>query len=401
MKLFRNLLLAASFLGATSAVADAPRVFVNVEAYAAGSVKWLLSNAQICGAHIVFAWRAIDNGSGAYDWSSVDNMIKPWISAGKKVGISFVGVDEVFQQEGQSNTTVLATPDYVMKQVDVINCPAITRHVMSALKDMPPTPVYWEPGYVQNWKKFIQAAIVKYESNPGVAYLRFGIGAADETFPMTSTGVSPECTAAWSAHGMGYQTWLKYAIDLIDYVGLLHPTVPISFDMNQLAWQTSNLQFATAISAEAAKYHFLVGNEGFSGRESDWNALYSTRRQQTQTYAQTLNPAVQQGVYGGDIFPSIVQAGQGLGIQVYEINPAEWRTPADAAAIAALGTPQTCQITRDWSSVATTGAVPARAAGAAIRMGLAAASTSDRSGSAFRGRRRNDPSGSKKPSWGF
>jgi hypothetical protein len=76
------------------------------------------------------------------------------------VGISFVGVDEVFQQEGQSNTTVLATPDYVMKQVDVINCPAITRRVMRALKDVPPTPVYWEPGYVKNWKKFIQAAIV-------------------------------------------------------------------------------------------------------------------------------------------------------------------------------------------------------------------------------------------------
>ena len=96
--------------------------FLHMQAYGVSKWTWLASYAQPCGAHIIFPWRPIDNGSGVYDWSSVEAGIKPWAAAGKKVGLRFAGVDEILEDEGPGNTTLLATPDYVMKQVDVVTC---------------------------------------------------------------------------------------------------------------------------------------------------------------------------------------------------------------------------------------------------------------------------------------
>jgi hypothetical protein len=114
----RKILAAGLFLAAVStASADStPRIFVHMMHYEADRWGWLTKNEQICGAHIVLPWRPIDNGSGAYDWSSVEKRIAPWAAAGKTVGLTFAGVDEGLDQEGPGNTTLLATPDYVMKR---------------------------------------------------------------------------------------------------------------------------------------------------------------------------------------------------------------------------------------------------------------------------------------------
>jgi hypothetical protein len=330
---------------------------------ASATDEWshLSSNPQICGAQIIFPWRPIDDGSGTYDWSSVEGKITPWASAGKKVGLTFVGVDEVFEHEGRGNTTLLATPDYVMKQVDVVTCAPPTKRDTGDVKHVPPTPVYWEAGYAENWKKFIKAAILKYQDDPRIAYLKFGIGAADETFPMTAASNEPSCVERWNQKGMSYDTWLAYALSIIDYVGSLHPRIAIAFDMNRIGvWDTGTDGFAEAISARAAKYRFLVGNEGFNGFDPKWNALYKERRRITQLYMQTNSPQFQQLKHPGS-FPTMLKSAQALGIQVYELYPREFEMayrpnrkvdPAESASIRAaiesLGTPKSCEIDPNW-----------------------------------------------------
>ena len=355
-------LLAALATGAAAADST-PRIYVNAMASEIDKWSWLTSITQICGAHIVFPWRPIDNGSGVYDWSSVEQKIAPWVSAGKKVALSFAGADAIYQQEGQDNTTLLATPDYVMQQVDVIRCSARTTST-GAIKKVPPTPVYWEPGYAENWKKFIRAAIERYQDDPRVAYLRFGVGAADESFPMTHAGSEPTCVAEWNAHGMSYQTWLTHALSIIDFIGALKPRIPIGFDMNKLGrWDQRPLGFASATSAEAAKFGFLVGNEGFSGQDADWNALYRERRRQTQTYMQALTPQDQNQRYPRGILPTILQNAHDLGIQLYELAPREYKIayrPSGSVsqdqsatvrpALEAVGRPESCTIDPTWQS---------------------------------------------------
>ena len=65
-----------------------------------------------------------------------------------------------------------------MKQVHVVTCAPTTIKRLGGVftKDVPPTPVYWEPGYANNWKKFIRAAIEKYRDDPRAASLQIGTG---------------------------------------------------------------------------------------------------------------------------------------------------------------------------------------------------------------------------------
>ena len=102
----RAMLAAGLFLAAlsTASANSTPLIFVHMHAHAISKWDWLTANEQLCGAHIVFPWRPIDNGSGAYDWSSVKKAIAPWAKAGKQVGLTFAGVDETFGAEGATNT---------------------------------------------------------------------------------------------------------------------------------------------------------------------------------------------------------------------------------------------------------------------------------------------------------
>jgi hypothetical protein len=118
--------------------------------------------------------------------------------------------------------------------------------------------------------------------------------------------------------------------------------------------------FAEAISARAAKYGFLVGNEGFNGFDPYWNALYEKRRRETQLYMQTNSPQFQQMKHPGS-FPVMLKNAKDLGIQVYELYPREFQiayspnrkvSPTESAhvraALESLGTPSSCKIDPKW-----------------------------------------------------
>ncbi len=242
-----------------------------------------------------------------------------------------------------------------MKQVDVITCKptTVSGH---GIKNVPPTPVYWEPGYHDNWEKFIQAAITKYQDDPRIAYMRFGTGAGGESGPMVGVSSQEACQDAWESRGMSYTRWLNNALSIIDFVGSLHPYVPITFGVNKLeVWDLGHLALAASMSAEAAKFCFLVGNAGFSGADTDWNALYQTHS--PATYMQMANPHITD-----DLFPTYLQNAKPDGIQVYELYPDDYQIaynpPAGASstlitqfrtALNAVGMPLSCSINPLWS----------------------------------------------------
>jgi hypothetical protein len=223
----------------------------------------------------------------------------------------------------ESATTLLATPDYVMNSgVNVVTCPAttITKHDGTTIgKDVPATPVYWEPGYANNWKAFIKAAITKYQGDPRISYIRFGTGAGGESGIMVGADSSQTCLSNWNAVGMNYTTWLNYTKSIVDYVASLRPGIPISFGVNDLGyWDQGTLGFAYALGAEAAKYRFNVGNSGYDGFTSSWNKLYQVMRLQTVTHMQTANPQLT-----GKL-PTILQDAGKLSMQVYELYPDDY-----------------------------------------------------------------------------
>ncbi len=147
---------------------------------------------------------------------------------------------------------------------------------------------------------------------------------------------------------MGYSRWLSYTTSVVDYIGSLHPHAPIFIAVNKLgAWDEGDLGFAHALSAEAAKFGFLVGNAGFNGRSADWNAIYAAHR--PLTYMQMANPQIASGK-----FVPFLQNAAPLGIQVYELYARDYKAAyveGDAsirAALEAVGTPSSCKITAHW-----------------------------------------------------
>ena len=168
------------------------------------SVQTAIQNAPtVCGGNIFVVWSQIDSGNGQYNWSPVDTLMAPWIAAGKSVNLIVWGVSD-----SSSND---ATPAYVLSD------PAYQS--VSCANEGTPTlysyPVYYSPGYKNNYKTFIQAVLNRYAGNPGVGYIRFGISRGGEAFPT--------CLTQMMALG-GYSTiaqfdaeWESYITEMTDF----------------------------------------------------------------------------------------------------------------------------------------------------------------------------------------
>lgn len=139
-----------------------------------------------------------------------------------------------------------------MKQVDVVKCdPTYIRKSGGTIytEDVPPTQVYWEAGYHDNWKKFIKAAILKYQDDPRIAYMRFGTGVSGESDQVVGASNEPSCVTAWNSYGMSYSRWLANALSIVDYIASLNPHIPITVGVNDIGvWDKGDLGFATALA---------------------------------------------------------------------------------------------------------------------------------------------------------
>ncbi len=108
--------------------------------------KYLLHNPVVCGANIYVVWSQVDRGPGAsprYDWTSVDERMKPWVSAGKIVNLV------VWAVKPMGNGS--ATPDFIWSKVPSVECPHFSR-----------APVFWDKNFVTSYQTFMSAVMQKY-----------------------------------------------------------------------------------------------------------------------------------------------------------------------------------------------------------------------------------------------
>jgi hypothetical protein len=283
--------------------------------------QYIISDPHVTGAQLVVPWSAVDQGNGKYDWDFVERAMAPWVKAGKVAGLSFYGAElrTTWNFDG-----VPATPKYVLDQVDSIRCN------VSGQPYLPNVPVYFEAPFVGNYKKLISAAVRHYEGDARVSYIRFGLGAGDESFPASNLDKDPDCAAAWTKHGLTYDQWLSYSVDLIDHLGGLKPKTRIfvpfnnvgSLDRRQIGGDN---EFAKRIAGEAAKYGFTIGNEGF-GLNYKFNELYKQFVSKTPLYMQTGSVA---RINDNDRFPSILATARSLQIKTFELYVAAWLIASD------------------------------------------------------------------------
>ena len=202
--------------------------------------RFLLHNPVVCGFNTYLVWNEIDRGPGAnprYDFSKVDEQIKPWIKAGKQVNL-------ISWATGYGGRRRL-TPDYVFKQVQSVSCEKAGE-----------VPVFWEKGFMENYQQFMAAILQHYGNNPSIGYIRFGLGLGGETFPA--------CMWAMKSKGFTPERWKRYLFDMLDYEGSLNSPKQLMVGINALPGPNRDFDLPDAVARRAIQNKIAIGSQGLS-----------------------------------------------------------------------------------------------------------------------------------------
>ncbi|HET6275692.1 MAG TPA: hypothetical protein VFE16_07160 [Candidatus Cybelea sp.] len=300
-------------------------------------LKYLTKDSNLCGASIVVLWSGIDKGPSAspqYDFDPIDRAIQPWIAAKKIVNLLLVGTDEVGETDN-------ATPPWVLaqtgpNQVDLVPCPDPGGGAAG-----PPTPVYWEQGYLTPWHKFISAVIEHYGKNPNVGYMRFGLGAGAEDFPQH--GADGNCFPAWQKYGLSAKSWARYSARLTGFIAATvrrrDATVQQMVALNPFNDPSQPFDVQNEVAKVAAANGVGFGTEnlgsGQYGRVVEkctpkeyWCEAFATHAGQVPLEFQPINFTLQPGTHIAPL-PKLLAYAIYNSAQVFEIYPQDWLTADD------------------------------------------------------------------------
>jgi len=132
-----------------------------------------LTNPYICGVQLTYEWRQLEPTEGNFQWSIIDEDIKPWADAGKKVWIEVITANK-----RGSEVQPRGFPDWIT----LYNVPIVGYYH----EDPPGTqrgryPVFWNSTYQALWEKFVAAFAAKYDGNRNIEFIAVtGYSAGDE-----------------------------------------------------------------------------------------------------------------------------------------------------------------------------------------------------------------------------
>jgi hypothetical protein len=203
--------------------------------------QYLLHNPVVCGANFYLVWSEVDRGPGAnprYDWSHVEDQMRPWVQAGKMVNL--IGWATGYDPHAS------ATPSYVLSKVDGVECEHFGR-----------VPAFWEKDFVTNYQAFMAAAVQHFGNNPNIGYIRFGLGGGGETFP-------PCYFAFKNKMGLNSGMWTKYILSMLDFQKSLNSPKTLMVGINTFPGPNQDVEFPTAVARRAIQNGMAIGNQGWS-----------------------------------------------------------------------------------------------------------------------------------------
>lgn len=116
---------------------------------------WVWASDWIAGAALRWHWRILEPREGEYNWSSIDGEIAKAAASGKVVTIRIWGGAH-------------GTPGWVYKAGAQSYEWTVGQDVAFNKGQILKAPIPWDPVWLQEWKRFIQALGKKYNSNPHV-----------------------------------------------------------------------------------------------------------------------------------------------------------------------------------------------------------------------------------------
>jgi hypothetical protein len=301
------------------AVPDGPHglfaiIFPNVKLQEKAE-HFLLHNPVVCGANMFLIWNEIDRGPGAkprYDFSKVEEQIKPWIKAGKEVNL-------VSWATGYGGRRRL-TPDYVFKQVQTVSC-----------ENAGEVPVFWEKGFMENYQQFMAAIVQHFGNNSSVGYIRFGLGLGGETFPA--------CMWAMKSKGFTPERWKRYLFDMLDYEASLNSPKQLMVGINSLPGP-QNFDLPDSVARRAIHNKIAIGSQGLSIEDAradqagspcavDWCHMFREATGKVPLELQTVKQSNPDGSGRVGSMVEILPFALKLRVQIFEIYVQDWMVAYD------------------------------------------------------------------------
>ena len=203
-----------------------------------------MSNPIVTGANFSVSWSEVDKGPGAspqYVWNSVDDRLKPWISAGKKVNLILWPV---------SYGTNTATPGYVLSSLGSSN--KVSCHGETI-------PNYFAAAYLGPYEAFLKALFKHYAGNSAIDYIRVGMGQGGEIYPVNGLETDSNCYNTFIHGGFSDENWAHYLETLIDYAVSLKPGHQLMLGATFIDGETAENE----VIAHAVAAGIGFGNQGF------------------------------------------------------------------------------------------------------------------------------------------
>lgn len=220
-----------------------------------------------------------------------------------------------------------ATPSYVLNQVNTTQC-AQPSGQKTAI-----TPIFWEPGFASNYEVFISALIQRYQNNPSIGYVRFGLGTGGEDFPLPSF-TAPQCLSQLRSYGYSPQVWLNYTYRMLDYEASLHSQKQLMVGINSIPSQNGSI--VDLVAARAVQDGIGFGSQGLTSLDiqrykdnvscaADWCNLFSKYAGRVPLELQTYSASSPDGSGIGSL-PQMLSFALSLHTQIFEVYVQDFLT---------------------------------------------------------------------------
>jgi hypothetical protein len=285
--------------------------------------KYLLNKSSpafplISGAVIRVDWSDFDfgdAGSGThtkYDFKLVDEMIEPWIAAGKTANLVLHSVpygappkcpQQGSGMNGQSGTGNCAMPSWMWTALGESNYTTC---------DGAQAPNFFASAFQTNYQNAIAALVKHYAGNASVGYIRPGLGKGGEiNLPRGWQDPGEPCGQAYTKR-WGYTagdsdkyTWNAYLKKMIEFLGTLTSSKQMMTSLTPV--QAPGLrpeEVSDFIAPIAAKNGVGFGNQGLSdqsirncsGVQVNWCSWFEKYQGKVPLEVQTLGRSCPQGV---------------------------------------------------------------------------------------------------------
>jgi hypothetical protein len=175
--------------------------FKGIYAFSGGHSSDLASNPDVAGRSLVYYWAQLEPQKGQYNWDLVDQDMKPWVDAGKKVILRVSAAGQTKWDKDADSAH--GTPKWVYDQ----GVKSVTEQDKAVL------PQYWNPTFEQDYDDFIKAFAARYDGSANVAFIDASVGIGGETKPDSEN--NKNILSLWQSIGYTDDIWWGYVQNAI------------------------------------------------------------------------------------------------------------------------------------------------------------------------------------------